>query len=171
MVNNADPHDHGVRLPCLQACDMDNTDTAAASDSLTVLRRNLLRACFLLLVVGLGLTAWPRFLSGGADVPLMNGVVDAMLCGMQLLAIVGLFSPVRMLPIVVFDVVWKLLWVGVVAVPLALRSELTPGALETLFACAWALPFLVIVPWRFAYHRYLRTSEPWRRTRLLQAST
>jgi hypothetical protein len=137
----------------------------AADRSPTPLRRNLLRACYLLLVVGLGLTAWPRLVLGSADRPLMDGVVDAMLCGMQLLAIIGLFSPVRMLPVILFDIVWKALWVGIVALPLVLRGEVTQGVAETLFACAWVLPFVVIVPWGYVVRHYLRVSEPWRRAR------
>lgn len=130
----------------------------------TPLRRNLLRACYLLLVVGLGLTAWPRLILGGSDRPLMDGVVDAMLCAMQLLAIIGLFSPVRMLPVILFDIVWKALWVGIVALPLVLRGEVDAGVAETLFACAWVLPFVVIVPWGYVVRHYLRAAEPWRRS-------
>ncbi|UYN84426.1 MAG: hypothetical protein KIT89_04335 [Microcella sp.] len=128
-------------------------------------RRLALRACYLLLVVGLGLTAWPRLILASPDQPLMTGVVDAMLCGMQLLAIVGLFSPVRMLAVIVFDVLWKLIWVGVVAVPLAVSGEISAGVAETLFACAWAVPFLVIVPWVQLAQRLLGSPEPWRGSR------
>jgi hypothetical protein len=153
---------------------MTNSDAPAAPaapaaptspTSPTPLRRNLLRACYLLLVVGLGLTAWPRLVLGGAERPLMDGVVDAMLAGMQLLAIIGLFSPVRMLPVILFDIVWKALWVGIVALPLVVRGEVTPGVAETLFACAWVVPFLVIVPWGWVYRNLLRSSEPFRRDR------
>jgi len=137
-------------------------DAPAANPTITPLRRNLLRACYLLLVVGLGLTAWPRLVLGGADRPMMDGVVDAMLCAMQLLAIIGLFSPVRMLLVMLFDILWKALWVGIIALPLVVRGEVTPGVAETLFACAWVLPFVVIVPWRYFVRTHLRSSEPWR---------
>lgn len=133
-------------------------------ETVSIVRRNLLRACHLLLVVGLGLTAWPRFLSSGTERPLMDGVVDAMLCGLQLLAIVGLFAPVRMLPVILFDIVWKALWVIVVAVPAVMNGRMSPGVTETLFACAWAIPFLLIVPWRYAFRAYVREAEPWRRS-------
>jgi hypothetical protein len=139
--------------------------SVAVDRSPTPLRRNLLRACYLLLVVGLGLTAWPRLVLGGADRPLMDGVVDAMLCGMQLLAIIGLFSPVRMLPVILFDIVWKALWVGIVALPLVLRGEVTSGVAETLFACAWVLPFVAIVPWGYVLRNYLRSAEVTRASR------
>jgi hypothetical protein len=59
-----------------------------------------------------------------------------MLCGMQILATIGLLSPARVLPVILFDIVWKALWVAVVAPPLVLRGEVTPGVAETLFACA-----------------------------------
>lgn len=50
---------------------------------------------------------------------------------MQVLATIGLFSPVRMLPVSLFDIVRKALWVGIVALPLALRGEVTPGVAES----------------------------------------
>lgn len=131
--------------------------------AIPLLRRNLLRACHLLLVVGLGLTAWPRLLSAGADRPLMDGVVDAVLCALQLLATVGVFAPVRMVVVLVFDVLWKVIWVAVVALPLWLQNEVTPGVIETLFACAWAIPFVVIIPWRALLRALVASPEPWTR--------
>jgi hypothetical protein len=49
--------------------------------------------------------------------------------------------------------------VGIVALPLVLRGEVTSGVAETLFACAWVLPFVVIVPWGYVVRNYLRSAE------------
>lgn len=141
-----------------------NTLTLTPSHvAISLLRRNLLRACHLLIAVGLGLTAWPRLLSSGADRPLMDGVVDAVLCALQLLAIVGVFAPVQMVVVLIFDALWKIIWVAVVALPLWLNDRVTPGVIETLFACSWAIPFLFIIPWRAILRLLVESPEPWTR--------
>ncbi|MDT0327548.1 hypothetical protein [Nocardiopsis lambiniae] len=140
---------------------MNASTTSATTDTITPLRRNLLRACHLLLVVGLGLTAWPRLLASGPDRPVIDGAFDAVLCALQLLAIAGLFAPVRMVAVLVFEVLWKAIWVLVVAVPLWSRDALTPEVTETLFACAFAVPFVVIIPWRALVGDLIRRREPW----------
>lgn len=68
------------------------------------LRLNLLRACYLLLVLGLSLNFWPLVLSGAAARPLTEGVVNAILSAVGLLAILGLVAPLRMLPLLLFEI-------------------------------------------------------------------
>jgi hypothetical protein len=87
------------------------------------------------------------------------------------LAIAGLLWPARMLLVIIFDLAWKLLWTAVVAVPLWARDEITPGVAETLFACAWAIPFLAVIPWRYVYGLLSSTMEPWRGTRPQRAAS
>lgn len=130
--------------------------------AVTPLRLNLLRACYLLMVVGLGLTIWPDILNGAAARPLMTGTTNALLGGMQLLCILGLFSPLRLLPILLFEVTWKLIWTLSVALPLWQSGGLAQETGEILFACAWALPFVIIIPWHYVWANLIRTAEPWR---------
>lgn len=124
----------------------------------------LLRACYLVLVVGLAIKYGPIVFGDIAVLPLMNGAVAALLGAMGLLSVAGLFSPVRMLPLLVFEIVWKAIWVLAVALPKALAGELDDGTLSTLLACAWALPFVFIVPWGHVARTYLGTAEPVRAT-------
>ena len=129
---------------------------------LSTLRLSLLRLCYAVLVVGLSLRYAPVFLDGLHNLPRMDGVVVALLSAMGLLAIAGLFSPLRMLPLLVFEIAWKSIWVFAVAVPKWLDGSLDEGFLSTLFNCAVALPFIVIVPWRLVVSTYLGSAEPWR---------
>jgi hypothetical protein len=129
---------------------------------LSTLRLTLLRLCYAVLVAGLSLRYAPVFLDGLHNLPRMDGVVVALLSTMGLLAVAGLFSPLRMLPLLVFEIAWKLIWVSAVALPKWLDGSLDEGFLSTIFNCAVALPFVVIVPWRFVVSTYFGSAEPWR---------
>lgn len=126
------------------------------------LRLNLLRACYLLMVVGLGITIWPGIIVGAAELPLTTGFLNAMLGGLCLVSILGLLSPLRLLPILIFEVTFKLIWSLSVALPLWLTGQFTPAAGDMLFACAFAIPFVFIIPWGYVWSNIVRTAEAWR---------
>jgi hypothetical protein len=96
----------------------------------------LLRACYLLLVVGLATKFWPVVFSDIASLPRMDGIVTSLLSAMGLLAVIGLFRPVRMLPLLLFEVAWKVVWVIAVAVPNWQHGTLDDGLSTTLCSTA-----------------------------------
>ncbi len=116
----------------------------------STLRLTLLRACYAILVVGL------------ANLPRMDGVVVALLSALGVFSVAGLFSPIRMLPLLVFESAWKLIWVSAVALPKWLDGSLDEGTFSILFNCAVALPFVLIVPWRHVVGAFLGTRETFR---------
>ena len=128
----------------------------------STLRLTLLRACYAILVVGLSLRYGPVFADGLASLPRMDGVVVALLSALGILSVAGLFSPVRMLPLLVFEIAWKLIWTSAVALPKWLDGSLDEGTLSTLFNCAVALPFVFVVPWRYVAGTFLGSHEPFR---------
>ena len=58
-------------------------------------RLYLLRATYLLIVVGLGFTIWPGILHPPKDLALMPGVVRSLLGAVSLLAILGIRYPLK----------------------------------------------------------------------------
>ena len=61
-------------------------------------RLYLLRATYLLLVVGLGIEIWPGVVQHSLTLPLMNSVVRSLLAAVAVLAVMGLRYPLQMLP-------------------------------------------------------------------------
>jgi hypothetical protein len=118
-------------------------------NNVSTLRQWLLRACYLLLVVGLALKFWPVVFGDIATLPRMDGVVVALLSTMGLVSIAGLFFPMRMLPILVFEVAWKAIWAVTVALPNWQNGTVDEGMSATIFACTWAIPLVVVIPWRY----------------------
>ncbi|MEU0096856.1 hypothetical protein [Kribbella sp. NPDC006257] len=92
-----------------------------------------------------------------------DGVVVCLLTGMSLLAFVGLRYPVRMLPILLFEVTWKLLWIGVVAIPDLAADTLDDATKQVLINCSLVVLIIAVIPWRHAWIRFARTSgDTWR---------
>ena len=66
-------------------------------------RLYVLRATYLLLVVGVGLMIWPLLLDAPEEVEHFRGVTWCLLSTVAALAIVGLRHPLRMLPLLMFS--------------------------------------------------------------------
>ena len=127
-----------------------------------VWRLYALRAGYLLLVVGLGLVIWPGIIHHDKPWSLMGGVVQCMLGAMGALAVVGLRYPLKMLPLLLFEMAWKALWLIVVALPLWRAGTVNADTAETAIECLMAVVFVVIVPWRYVAVTYgVARGERW----------
>src|SRR5689334_4730709 len=102
---------------------------------LSTFRLNLLRAMYLLTLVGLGITIWPLFARSPLGVESMKSVVRAVLVGLSLMAALGLRYPLKMLPLLLFELTWKVVWVAAFGIPLWLAHRLDAAAVENLQAC------------------------------------
>ena len=133
-----------------------------ASASLPTWRLNVLRVGYLVMGVGLAVTEWPELVSHDPW-ELMQGTVVTILVAMSVLALVGLRYPHKMLPILVFEVAWKLLWMGVVALPLWLDGNLTGATREQTSAVLWVAIVIAVVPWRHVLRQFvLARGDRWR---------
>jgi hypothetical protein len=114
-----------------------------------------LRLAYLILVVGLGVTLWPGVIHHDKPWALMTGVVHCMLAAMSALAILGLRYPLRMLPLLFFELAWKVIWLAAVALPLWTAHRMDPDTLETANECLLAIVIAALIPWDYVVARYL----------------
>jgi hypothetical protein len=129
-------------------------------------RLNLLRAGYLLLVVGLGVEmgVWGAVIHRAPTMELMQGVVTCMLCALSVLAILGIRYPLKMLPLLFWEIAWKTIWLSSVALRQWSTGAFDPAFAETLFACLFVVIFLVIIPWRYVFENFARTpGDSWLR--------
>jgi hypothetical protein len=123
----------------------------------SIFRLYLLRATYLLLVVGLGFTIWPGILHHPSVFPHMGGVVRSLLGTVALLAVVGIFYPLKMLPLLFFELAWKCVWVLSFGLPLWSAHQLDPGTRETLRDCLMGVVlFPLVIPWGYAIAHYVK---------------
>lgn len=131
---------------------------SAEPGSVPLWRLYVLRGCYLLLAVGLGLTIWPNILNPDPTWPLMFGVVQSVLGAVSLLALLGLRHPVQMLPLLLFEVAWKTIWLLIVALPGLLAGTLTAGQSSTLFDCSLVVIVVAAIPWGYVWKAYVAKS-------------
>lgn len=129
------------------------------------LRLYVLRATYLLIVVGLGVMIWPLLLDPPAEVEHMRGVVWSLLAGVSLLAALGIRYPLQMLPVLFFELVWKSVWLLAIGLPLRSAGAMDAGELQTWRDCLIGVVLvLVVIPWGYVWTYYVRRrADPWRR--------
>ena len=141
----------------------DRREAIAATPQVSVLRLHALRAGYLLLAVGLGLTIWPGIIHHDKPWELMEGVVNCMLGALGALAVLGLRYPLRMLPLLLFEVAWKSIWLIVVALPLWPAHKMDAETWETARACLMVVIFPVVIPWPYVLATYVMArGDRWR---------
>ncbi len=126
-------------------------------------RLYLLRAMYLLISVGLGLTIWPAIISPPSVAANASTVVRALLGALALLSLLGLRYPLQMLPLLIFELLWKVIWIAAFALPMWLGPGLDTYGQETLFACGMGVILVpLVLPWGFIFRQYIQApSTPW----------
>lgn len=120
-------------------------------------RLYLLRAMYLLILVGLGFTIWPGILHPPKDLALTRGVVRSLLGGVSLLAALGIRYPLKMLPLLFYEFVWKSIWILAFGLPLWSAHRLDPDSQETLKACLMGVVLVpLVMPWRYVLANYVK---------------
>jgi hypothetical protein len=147
--------------PADPAASTSSNSTARARVSLP--RLYLLRLGYLVVAVGLALTKWPLIINHDRPWPLMEGVETCMLVALSLLSFLGLRYPLRLLPVLLFELAWKVIWLSVVALPLWLSHQLDPATLSVFYSCLVVLIVAAVIPWRYVARQYAITQgDPWR---------
>ena len=127
-------------------------------------RLYLLRAMYLFIVLGLAIFELPALLNP-ANLSRLDGVVLSVLGTTALLAVVGIRYPLKMLPLLFFELLWKAIWVVAFGLPLLLSDGLDPNTTETLTACLMGVVLVpLVMPWGYLLKHYLKTpGDRWRK--------
>jgi hypothetical protein len=128
----------------------------------SALRLNILRGGYLLLVAGLGPMVWPELLGPVTSMGLQRSVVVAMLCALSLLSLLGLLYPLRMLPLLLFEMTWKTIWLSAIALRLWQDHGLDAAANETTIECLVVVVIFAVTPWDYVLKTLVgRPPEAW----------
>ena len=122
-----------------------------------------LRILYLLMAVALGAMIWPVILHPTQPLGVGRSVANAMLGAISALSFLGLRYPLKMLPLLFFEIVWKLVWLMFVAYPAYRNQSLDENMLSALYEILPILIFPFLLPWRYIFDTYLAGSgDRWR---------
>jgi len=133
---------------------------SAAEAEVSIFRLYILRAMYLLLVVGLGGMIVPEILSHELT---SRGVIPSLLGAVWALAFLGLRYPLAMLPLLMFEFAWKLIWMVAYGLPQWSAGRYPPTFAEDFFSIGAGAILLFVIPWGYAWRHYVkRAGARWR---------
>jgi hypothetical protein len=116
----------------------------------------LLRLLYVLMFFVLGHDTWTHILTHKGPWEPMDAVAWCVWTAFATLAGLGILRPLKMLPIVLLEVFYKVLWLGLVAYPLWSKGTLAGSPAEaTTSAFLWVILPMVAVPWGYAFATYI----------------
>jgi hypothetical protein len=134
---------------------------SAPEGEVSLVRIYVLRATYLLLVVGLGAMIVPALAS---HEPVARGVIPSLLGAVWLLAFLGLRYPLQMLPLLMFELAWKTIWLFDFGLAQYLSGQRPPTFAEDFFNIALGVVLMpLVIPWPYVWRRYVkRPGARWR---------
>jgi hypothetical protein len=124
-------------------------------NEVSLVRLYTLRLCYLILAVGLGLYMWPSVIHHTPDFAVAHGIQLSLLAGLGLTAVLGLRYPVQMLPLLLFELIWKTIYLLAFALPLWSAHQVNAAAAEDIRACLMVVIFIPLIPWRYVVRHYI----------------
>src|SRR4051794_38296841 len=108
-----------------------------------------MRVGYLIVGVGLAVVKWPVVIDYDGSMPLFEGLslFSSHRCRSWRSWDCGI--PVRLLPILLFECAWKLIWLAVVALPAVAAGDVDEATQEVIFSCSLVVIILAVVPWRY----------------------
>ena len=132
-----------------------------AEGEVSLVRLYVLRAAYLLLVIGVGGMIVPVLID---HEPTARGVIPSLLGGVWLLAFIGLKYPLRMLPLLMFEFAWKAVWLVVFGLPQWSSGQTPPTFAEDWFNILFGVVLMpIVIPWPYVWRHYVkRPGARWR---------
>jgi hypothetical protein len=132
------------------------TQQAKVAQEVSLARIYVLRATYLLLVIGLGAMIVPDVFSHPV---ISRGVIPSLLGAVWVLAFVGLKYPLEMLPLLMFEFAWKSIWMVAYGLPQWSAGQLPPTFAEDSFNIGLGVILMpLVIPWGYVYRHYVKQS-------------
>ena len=123
-------------------------------------RLYLMRAVALLGIYGLFETVETLFVHA----PLDRGVHKALIAGLWLMCLFALRYPLKMVPILLFEMTWKLVWLAAFGLPQYWSGAGSPRLSEDLWSIgAFPIVCVLVIPWGYVWRHFVTApGERWR---------
>ena len=116
----------------------------------------LLRLLYVLMFFVLGKETWTHIFTHQGSWDPTSAVAWCVWTAFATLAGLGIIHPLKMLPIILVEIFYKVLWLILVAYPLWSKGTLTGSPAEGITSgFLWVVLPIVVVPWGYAFVTYI----------------
>ena len=120
----------------------------------------LLRLLFTLMLVFLGKDSWTYILTHKGAWNPMDAMAWCIWASFSVLSILGIIHPLKMLPIVMLEIMYKVFWLILVAYPLWSSGQLAGSSAERMtYSFLFVVLPVVAMPWRYFFRKYVLISK------------
>jgi hypothetical protein len=120
----------------------------------------LLRLIFLLVALFVASDSWSGILKHEGQWDPVRAAAVCMWAAYSVLSILGVINPLKWLPIVLFEIFYKIIWLVIVAYPLWSTNQLAGSPAEEMTrAFVWVILPIVAMPWAYAFRTYVWPSK------------
>ena len=120
----------------------------------SLFRLYLLRAVYALLALAEGSIQLQLFLHH-AHWTLNSGIAHSFLLALATLSLVGVRYPLQMLPLLVYELLWKFIWLVGIALPLWLANQVDADTRQAFFQIGPIVVLVPFIPWRYVFQNYI----------------
>jgi hypothetical protein len=121
-----------------------------------------LRILFALIAVAQGAIQLPLFFNH-PHWTVMSGAAHSFLLALALLSFVGIRYPLRMLPLMIYELAWKMIWLLGIWLPLWLAGHVDADMQQTFPQITPIVVVIPFIPWRYVFAKFVKApGDRWR---------
>ena len=137
--------------------------SSGTNPEVSLFRLYTLRAAYFVMAAGLGAFIWPAVIHHTSEFAIRRGIQIALLAGLGAVAALGLRYPVQMLPVLLFEFIWKAIYLIAFALPLWSAHQINRATAEDIKSVLMVVLLLPLVPWPYVFSHYvLKPGDRWR---------
>jgi hypothetical protein len=127
----------------------------------SLVRLYVIRVAGLAAVIAIGLSGVPALIWPD---PIGRGMITCILGGLWVMALIGIHRPLLMVPILLFEFVWKTIWLLRFGLPQWLAGTGSPRlTVDLLEIGLFPFVFALIIPWGYVWRHYVKApADRWR---------
>ena len=142
---------------------MNSAAVSSATVGVSLVRLYTLRVAYFVMAAGLAVFVWPDVIHHTNEFAALHGIQVALLAGLGATAALGLRYPVQMLPILLFELLWKAIYLIAFALPLWSAHQISAATAEDIKAVLMVVIFIPLVPWGYVFAHYVvKQGDRWK---------
>jgi hypothetical protein len=138
-------------------------NAGSVTPGLSLFRLYTLRVAYFIMAAGIGAFFWPHVIHHTNEYAVTYGIQMSLLGGLGLAAALGLRYPVQMLPILLFELTWKAIYLLAFALPLWRANAIDAATAEDIKSVLFVVILVPLIPWKFVFANYvMKRGDRWR---------